>query len=60
MKADYLVVRFFDAETPVEVTPFEDKKEAVVFWEQAQLTWSEVFLCKVLDGHEEYKKLMGT
>jgi hypothetical protein len=56
-KVEYIIVRFFDADTPVEAVPYFDKDEAVRCWELAQLNWTECFLCKVIDGHSEYAEL---
>ena len=57
-KIEYIIVRFFDSDTPVEAIPYYDKDEAVRCWELAQLNWSECFLCKVIDGHSEYAELI--
>ena len=47
---NWLVVTVYDGEP--EVIPFEDKAEALDFWERKSPNWSECFLCEVIKGNK--------
>lgn len=56
-KIKYIVIRFTDPEYPVNILSFDNLKEATLQWDKMQENWSECYLCKVLNGHEELDKI---
>ena len=49
-KVNWILVWKPDGEREAEVYPYEDEAQAREHFEMKKLNWTEVFLCKVVDG----------